>query len=642
MTSSNNKTHWPKNRYLEVYNRSVEDAEGFWADEARKLDWFKTWDKVLQWDVPFAKWFVGGELNASYLCVDRHAKSERRNKVAYYFEGEPGDTRAITYAQLYREVNQAASMLKKLGLGKGDKIGIYLPMIPELPIIMLACARLGVTFTAVFSGFTAQALADRLNDLEAKVLVTADGGWRRGSPFPLKKVADEAMKLSSTVKNQIVVKRTGVDVEMTDGRDLWWHDLMKEADDYVAPESLEASHPLYILYTSGTTGKPKGVVHSTGGYMVYANSTYKWVFDVDPNDVYWCTADIGWVTGHTYIVFAPLCAGSTSVMYEGAPNFPDLGRWWDIIEKYGVNVLYTSPTAIRMFRQAGEEWLEKSDLSSLKLLGSVGEPINPDTWEWYYDHVGKGRCPIVDTWWQTETGGILISSAPAIQMPPMKPGSASLPLPGVAPQVVNENGEPVPAGERGLLILKKPYPGMLMTLYKDPQRFKDAYWARFPGNYLTGDYAIQDEDGYFWLLGRADEVIKVAGHRMGTLELENAAISYEAVAEAAAIAKPDEIKGESITIFVILREGYHPSSPEEISSMEAAIKKHIRDTMGPIATPERVFLVKKLPKTRSGKIMRRLLKAVAMEAPLGDASTLEDGASIAEVQAAYDELKGQV
>jgi len=639
MTSSNNQTYWPKNRYLEVYNRSIEDPEGFWAEEARKLEWSKTWDKVLEWDEPFSKWFVGGELNASYLCADRHAKSERRNKVAYYFEGEPGDTRTITYAELYRDVNKAASMLKKLGVAKGDKVGIYLPMIPELPIIMLACARIGATFTAVFSGFTAQAVADRMNDVEAKVLVTADGGWRRGSAFPLKKVGDEALKLSPGVKKQIVVKRTGIDVDMVGGRDFWWHDLMDAADSYVEPERLESSHPLYILYTSGTTGKPKGVVHCTGGYMVYGNSTFKWVFNVEDNDVYWCTADIGWVTGHTYIVFAPLCAGSTSVMYEGAPNFPDLGRWWEIIEKYGVNVLYTSPTAIRMFRQAGEEWLEKSDMSSLKLLGTVGEPINPDTWLWYYDHVGKGRCPIVDTWWQTETGGILISQAPSIQMPPLKPGSASFPLPGIVPQVVNESGQPVPPGERGLLVIKKPYPGMLMTLYKDPDRFKEAYWARFPGVYLTGDYAIQDEDGYYWLLGRADEVIKVAGHRLGTLELENAAISYEAVAEAAAIAKPDEIKGEAITVFAILREGYQNQSHTE---MENAIKKHIRATLGPIATPERVFLVKKLPKTRSGKIMRRLLKAVAMEAPLGDATTLEDGASITEVQAAYEELKGQV
>ena len=637
MTSSNNETYWPKNRYLDVYNRSIEDTDGFWADEARKLDWFKTWDKVLEWDAPFAKWFVGGELNASYLCVDRHAKSSRRNKVAYYWEGEPGDSRAITYAELFREVNKCASMLRKLGVGKGDKVGIYLPMIPELPVVMLACARLGAVFTAVFSGFSASALADRLSDLDAKVLVTADGGWRRGSPFQLKKIADEAMKLAPCVEKQIVVKRAGIDVNMTADRDFWYHDLFKEADEWVEPESLEASHPLYILYTSGTTGKPKGVVHSTGGYMVYVNSTFEWVFNVEEDDVYWCTADIGWVTGHSYIAFGPLCAGTTSVMYEGAPNYPDLGRWWDIIQKYRVNTVYTSPTAIRMFMQAGAEWLEKYDLSSLKLMGSVGEPINPEAWHWYWDHVGHGRCPIVDTWWQTETGGILISQAPGIQMSPLKPGSASFPLPGVAPQVVNENGEPVKAGERGLLILKKPWPGMLMNLYKDPDRFKEAYWSRFPGYYLTGDYAIQDEDGYFWLLGRADEVIKVAGHRLGTLEVENATVSHPAVAEAAAVSKPDDVKGEAIVIFAILREGYKPS-PE----LEKEIRTHIRNTMGPIATPDRIYLVGKLPKTRSGKIMRRLLKAVAMEGAVGDVTTLEDGASIAEVQAAFEELKKQV
>ena len=642
MTSSNNKTYWPKNRYLEVYNRSIEDPEGFWADEARKLDWFKTWDKVLEWNEPFAKWFVGGELNASYLCVDRHAKGPRRNKVAYYFEGEPGDTRAITYAELYREVNKAASMLKKLGLGKGDKIGIYLPMIPELPIIMLACARLGVTFTAVFSGFTAQALADRLNDLEAKVLVTADGGWRRGSPFPLKKVADEAMKLAPTVKKQIVVKRTGIDVEMADGRDLWWHDLMKEADDYVAPESLEASHPLYILYTSGTTGKPKGVVHSTGGYMVYANSTYKWVFNVDENDVYWCTADIGWVTGHTYIVFAPLCAGSTSVMYEGAPNFPDLGRWWDIIEKYGVNVLYTSPTAIRMFRQAGEEWLEKSDLSSLKLLGSVGEPINPDTWVWYYDHVGKGRCPIVDTWWQTETGGILIS--PGAGHPDAAAQARLRQLPAARRRAAGRERERrARSGRRA----RPP----------DPQEAV----ARHAHDPLQGPRALQGglldplprqlPDRRLLDPGRGRLLLAPRPRRRGHQGRRSPP------GHAGAGERRHLLRGRGRgSRYRQARRGQgrvdhhlrHPEGrlPSVIAGgdqpMEAAIKKHIRDTMGPIATPERVFLVKKLPKTRSGKIMRRLLKAVAMEVPLGDATTLEDGASIAEVQAAYEELKEQV
>jgi acetyl-CoA synthetase len=620
-----------------VYDRSLRELEDFWAEEARKLDWFRTWDKVLEWDLPFSRWFVGGELNASYLCCDRHIENGRKNKVAIYWEGEPGDTRVLSYATLYREVNRCASVLKNLGVVKGDKVALYLPMIPELPIFMLACSRIGAIFTAVFSGFTAQSLADRMNDLETKVLVTADASYRRGSPVHLKRIADEAMDLSPCVKSAVVVKRAGVDVEMKPGRDFWYHELLLEASDRVDPEPVEASHPLYILYTSGTTGKPKGVVHCTGGYMVYTHSTFKWVFNPKEDSVFWCTADIGWVTGHSYIVYAPLAFGATSVMYEGAPNYPDLGRWWNIIRTYGVNILYTSPTAIRMFMQAGEGWPEKYDLSSLELLGTVGEPINPEAWLWYFKHIGGERCPIVDTWWQTETGGILISQAPAIELPPLKPGSASLPLPGIEPQVVNEKGEPAARGERGLLVIKKPWPGMLMTLYGDPERYKEVYWSRFPGSYLTGDYSIQDEDGYFWLLGRADEVIKVAGHRLGTLELENAAVSFPPVAEAAAVSKPDPLKGEAIVIFAILRDGHHPS-PE----LQKELVAHIRKTLGPIATPESVFFVNKLPKTRSGKIMRRLLKAVATDVTVGDVSTLEDGASIEEVKAAYAELKKEL
>ena len=636
-STSEKISYWPFRRYLEVHDRSLQDVEGFWAEEARKLEWFRIWDKVLDWDVPFAHWFVGGELNACYNCVDRHVKNGKKNKVAIYWEGEPGDTRVLTYATLLRDVNRCASVLKNLGVGKGDMVALYLPMIPELPIFMLACGRIGATFTAVFSGFTAQALADRINDLQAKVLVTADAGYRRGSPVPLKKVADGAMELSPSVEKAIVINRVGLEVDMKPGRDFWYHHLLSEASDWVEPEPVEASHPLYILYTSGTTGKPKGVVHSTGGYMVFTHSTFKWVFNTRDDSVYWCTADIGWVTGHSYIVYAPLAYGATSVMYEGAPNFPDLGRWWDIIQTYRVNVLYTSPTAIRMFMQVGEECLAKYDLSSLELLGSVGEAINPEAWQWYFKHVGKERCPIVDTWWQTETGGILISQAPAIQLPPLKPGSASFPLPGVEPQVVNEKGEPAAAGERGLLVIKRPWPGMLMTLYKDDERYKEVYWARFPGNYLTGDYAIQDEEGFFWLLGRADEVIKVAGHRLGTLELENATVSFPAVAEAAAVSKPDQVKGEAIVIFAILREGRDPST-----ALEKEVIGHIRNMVGPIATPERVFFVKRLPKTRSGKIMRRLLKAVATGAPIGDATTLEDGASIDEVKSAYEALKKEM
>jgi len=629
--------YWPRKRYGEVYDRSIREMEDFWAEEARKLDWFRTWDKVLEWDVPFSRWFVGGELNASYICVDRHIKNGKRNKVAIYWEGEPGDTRVLSYATLYREVNRCASVLKNLGVAKGDKVALYLPMIPELPIFMLACSRIGAIFSAVFSGFTAQSLADRMNDLDVKVLVTADAGYRRGSPVQLKRIADEAMDLAPTVKKQVVVKRAGLDVAMKAGRDFWYHELLAEASDYVEPEPVEASHPLYVLYTSGTTGKPKGVVHCTGGYMVYTHSTFKWVFNPKEDSVYWCTADIGWVTGHSYIVYAPLAYGATSVMYEGAPNYPDLGRWWNIIQTYGVNILYTSPTAIRMFMQAGEGVLAKYDLSSLDLLGTVGEPINPEAWLWYFKHVGGERCPIVDTWWQTETGGILISQAPAIELPPLKPGSASLPLPGIEPQVVNEKGEPVPPGERGLLVIKKPWPGMLMTLYGDDERYKEVYWSRFPGNYLTGDYSIQDEDGYYWLLGRADEVIKVAGHRLGTLELENAAVAFPPVAEAAAVSKPDPLKGEAIVIFAILRDGHQASS-----DLQKELVAHIRKNLGAIATPESVFFVNKLPKTRSGKIMRRLLKAVATDVAIGDVTTLEDGASIEEVKAAYEELRKEL
>jgi len=629
--------YWPLRRYLDMYERSLKDPEAFWAEEARRLDWFRTWDKVLEWDPPFAKWFAGGELNACYQCVDRHAKGRRKSTVALYWEGEPGDTRVLSYATLYREVNRCASVLRNLGVGKGDRVALYLPMIPELPIFMLACGRIGAIYTAVFSGFTAQALADRINDVEATVLVTADAGYRRGSPVHLKDTADDAMELSPTAEKCIVVNRVGIDVDMKEGRDFWYHHLLTDASDRVEPVPVESSHPLYILYTSGTTGKPKGVVHSTGGYMVYTNSTFGWVFDASEDSVYWCTADIGWVTGHSYVVYAPLAFGATSVMYEGAPNYPDLGRWWDIIQTYRVNILYTSPTAIRMFMQAGQEWPAKYDLSSLDLLGTVGEPINPEAWLWYFRHIGRERCPIVDTWWQTETGGIMISETPGIERPPLKPGSASFPLPGIEPEVVNDAGEPAAAGERGLLAIKRPWPGMLMTLYKNPERYKEAYWKRFPGSYYTGDYAIKDQEGYYWLLGRADEVIKVAGHRLGTLEIENAVVSFPAVAEAAAVSRPDPIKGEAIVIFAILREGYQ-ASPE----MSKELVGHIRNVVGPIATPEAVFFVGKLPKTRSGKIMRRLLKAVASEVPIGDVTTLEDGASVEEVKAAYDELKKEV
>ena len=632
--NTNQARYWPHGQYLEVHKRSLEDPESFWAEQARKLDWVKTWDRVLEWNAPFAEWFKGGVLNACYNCVDRHAKGPNKNKVAYYWEGEPGDSRTISYGELYREVNRHASVLKKLGVKKGDFVGFYLPMLPELPIMMLACARIGATFTVVFSGFSASALADRLNETGAKVLITADGGFRRGRVFPLKEVADRAVADSPSIKSVIVVKRTGVDVQMKEGRDHWLNDLLADAESYVEPEPVEATHPLFVLYTSGTTGKPKGIVHSTGGYLTYVRNVHEWVFDTDDDSVYWCTADIGWITGHSYIVFGPLSKGDTSVMYEGAPNHPTIERWWQIVEKYGVTVLYTSPTAIRMFMAQGEDGPNKYNLSSLKLLGSVGEPINPEAWMWYYKVIGKERCPIVDTWWQTETGGILISGAPAIWPVLMKPSSASFPLPGIDADVVDDNGKPAAPGTRGYLVIRKPWPGMLMTIYKDPERFKQTYFSRFEGCYYAGDYAIRDEDGYYWLLGRADEVLKVAGHRLGTLEIENVTVEHPAVAEAAAVGKADPVKGEAVVIFAILREGYKKSA-----ELEKEVRAHIRNTLGAVASPDNIYFVNSLPKTRSGKIMRRVLKAIASEQTVGDVTTLEDGASVDEVKKAFEELR---
>ena len=623
----------PTNKYLEFYKRSLEDGEKFWSEVASELVWFRTWDKVLEWDPPFAKWFVGGRLNASYNTVDRHVKGWRKNKAAIIWEGEPGDRRVLTYADLYREVNRFASVLLKLGVKTGDRVAIYMPMVPELPIAMLAAARIGATFTVVFSGFSSSALADRIRDSEAKVLITADGGYRRGRVIQLKEIADEALKNCPTIEHVVVYRRVGREIPMKEGRDHWWHELMKDAERYVEPVSLESTHPLYILYTSGTTGKPKGVVHSTGGYLVYVYATQRWVFDVRDDDVYWCTADIGWVTGHSYIVFGPLTNGVTSVMYEGAPDYPAPDRWWEIVERYGVTILYTTPTAIRALMKFGEEYPRRHDLSTLRLLGTVGEPINPAAWHWYYNVIGGGRCPIVDTWWQTETGGILISPAPNIGLVPLKPGSATYPLPGIEADVVDEQGKPAKLGEKGYLVIKRPWPGMLMTLYKDPERYKQVYWSRFPGIYYPGDYAMRDKDGYFWLLGRADEVLKVAGHRLGTIEIEDALISHPAVAEAAVAGRPDPVKGEAIIAFVTLKQGHKPS--EELTK---ELREHVRRVIGPIATPEEIHFVSMLPKTRSGKIMRRVIKAVATGAEIGDVTTLEDEASVEEVKEAIKTL----
>ncbi len=631
------EAHVPPAEYEAMYRRSIEDPDGFWADEARRLDWYREWDRVLDWEPPFARWFPGGRLNASYLCLDKHVNSWRRNKVAIYWEGEPGDTRAVSYAELHRDVNRYASVLRGLGVGKGDAVALYLPMAPELPAFMLACARLGAPHTVVFSGFSGQALADRINDLDVKVLVTADGGYRRGKVLPLKRIADEAAALAPGLRHVAVVRRAGNDVAMQAPRDAWLHDLAANAERYVEPEQVEATHPLFALYTSGTTGKPKGIIHSTGGYLVFTHSTFGWAFPLKDESVYWCTADIGWVTGHTAITYGPLMHGATMVMYEGAPDFPELDRWWSVIEKYGVNVLYTSPTAIRMFMGHHEDWLRKHDLSSLELLGTVGEPINPEAWKWYHEEVGGGRCEIVDTWWQTETGSFMISGSPGIGPAPMKPGAAGFPLPGVDAVVLGEAGEELPPGEKGMLAIRRPWPGIMAGIHGDPERYKKTYWERFPGFYNAGDYAIRDEDGYFWLLGRADEVLKVAGHRLGTLELENAAVEHEAVSEAAAVGKPDPVKGDVVVLFVTLTEDYSPSE-----ELKKEIRDHMRQAVGAFAVPEQVFFAPHLPKTRSGKIMRRVLRAVAAGRPIGDITTLEDEASVHEIEQAFEALKGAV
>ena len=627
-------------RLKEEWEKSIRNPGEFWSEKAKALDWFKPWNKALDTsNAPFYRWFTGGVLNISYNCLDRHVKTHKKNMLAYIWEGEHGEIRTYTYYQLYREVNRLAKVFKDLGIKKGDRIAVYLPMIPELPITLLATARIGAIHAVVFSGFSADALADRINDSEAKILVTADGAYRRGKIIQLKQTADKALENTSSVEKVIVVKRVGHEVPMKEGRDYWYHDLLAKtgANTYVEPEPMEATEPLFILYTSGTTGKPKGTQHSTGGYLVWGYWTLKWGFDPKETDIWWCTADIGWITGHTYIVYAPLAMGITSFMYEGAPDYPQPDRWWDMIERHGVTILYTTPTAIRMFMKFGEEWPLKHDLSTLRLLGTVGEPINPEAWRWYYRVIGKEKLPIIDTWWQTETGGFMISPAPGIDLVPLKPGSATYPLPSIDAEVYDEKGQPTPVGVKGFLVIKTPWPGMLETLWKDPERYKQVYYGRFPNVYYTGDYAVKDPEGYFWLLGRADEVLKVAGHRIGTVELESALVSHPAVSEAAVMGKADPVKGEVPVAFVVLRSGYTPSE-----ELRRELVQHIRKTIGPIATPNAIIIVNKLPKTRSGKIMRRLLKAVLTGAALGDISTLEDEASVEEIKSAYEELRRQV
>ena len=595
------------------------DPEKFWARQAEsELHWFHKWDRVLKWEPPHAQWFVGGKLNISYNCLDRHLETWRRNKAALIWEGEPGDQRTLTYQQLHTEVCRFSNVLKKLGVKKGDRVALYMPLIPELAISMLACARIGATHSVIFGGFSSAALIDRINDAQCNLVVTADGGWRRGKEVKLKAAVDEALKETPSVKNCIVVRRTASEIHIEPGRDHWWHELMTTVDANCPAEELDSEHPLFILYTSGTTGKPKGILHTTGGYLLQAHLTSKWVFDLKDEDIYWCTADIGWVTGHSYVVYGPLSNGATALMYEGAPNWPEADRFWDIIQRHRVNILYTAPTAIRAFIKWGEQWPLKHDLSSLRLLGTVGEPINPEAWMWYHRIIGKERCPIVDTWWQTETGGIMITPLPGAT--PTKPGSGTKPFPGIEADVMTRDGKPVGANEGGYLVLKKPWPGMLRTIYGDDERFREQYWSQIDGAYFAGDGARRDRDGYFWIMGRIDDVINVAGHRLGTAEIESALVSHEAVAEAAVVARPDDLKGSAIIAFVTLEGGRTPTDP-----LKEELRQHVAKEIGALARPDEIRFADALPKTRSGKIMRRLLREIATSGSIaGDVTTLED------------------
>ncbi len=614
-----------------IYERAAADPEAFWAEWARKLDWFEPWQTVLEWKAPHAKWFVGGKLNAAYNCLDRHLSDARRNKAALIWEGEPGDARTYTYWDLHREVGKFANVLKSLGVVKGDRVGIYLPMIPEAVIAMLACARIGAAHSVVFGGFSAESVRDRMNDAEAKVLITADGGYRRGRVVPLKEASDRALEESPSVTSVVVVRRGAglhVPVHMKEGRDHWWDDLMQDAASECPAEPMDAEDLLYILYTSGTTGKPKGVVHTTGGYLTHVAATTELVFDIKDEDVYWCTADVGWVTGHSYIVYGPLAVGATVLMYEGAPDWPDRGRFWHLVQKYGVTILYTAPTAIRAFMRWGTDWPAKYDKSSLRLLGSVGEPINPEAWIWYQQNIGGGRTPVVDTWWQTETGGIMITPLPGLTE--TKPGSATVAFPGIDAAVLTPDGD---AAKAGYLAITKPWPGMLRTIWGDDERFRSTYWSRWDGRYyFPGDGAKRDDDGYFWILGRVDDVLNVAGHRIGTMEVESALVDHPSVAEAAVVGRVDELKGQAIAAFVTVREGVKTTD-----LLRQDLRQHVADKIGAIARPDDILFAADLPKTRSGKIMRRLLRDIAEGRALGDTTTLADPAVVAKLKSEYEE-----
>jgi acetyl-CoA synthetase len=604
--------------YEALYREADSEPDKFWAKMASQLHWFKPWDKVLEWQAPWAKWFEGGQLNVSYNCLDSHVASARANKAAIIWEGEPGDVRTLTYRQLLSEVSKLANVLSSLGVSKGDRVAIYMGMEPELAIAMLACARIGAPHTIIFGGFSSSAIVDRVRDCEARLVITQDGTWRRGSEIKLKAVVDEALPSCPSVTDVLVYRRTGSPVEMAPVRDKWWHEQMASASDEHTAVPVDSSHPLFLLYTSGTTGKPKGVLHTTGGYSVGAYLTTKWVFDLKDDDVYWCTADIGWITGHTYIVYGPLQNGATCVMYEGAPVWPEPDRMWQMIDRHKVSVLYTAPTAIRTFMRFGDHWPKKHEMSSLRLLGSVGEPINPEAWKWYNEHIGHNRCPIVDTWWQTETGMIMISPLPGAI--PTKPGSASRPLPGVAADIVTRDGKPVPDGSTGYLVIKKPWPAMLNTIYRDPDRYVQSYWSQVEGTYFTGDGAHKDQDGYFWITGRIDDVMNVSGHRLSSAELEAALASHPKVAEAAVVARPDPVKGQAPYGFVILQSGVEPSD-----AFKEELRQWVAAEIGPLAKPDEIRFVGGLPKTRSGKIMRRLLRELLAQGSVkGDTTTLED------------------
>ena len=616
-------------RAAEIYEEANADPEGFWARQAAELDWFEEWDRILEWDPPYAKWFSGGKLNVSHNCLDRHVDAGHGDQVAYYWEGEPGDSRTITYAELLRDVKRAANALRSMGVARGDRVAIYLPMIPELPTIMLACARIGAPHSVVFGGFSANALRDRINDSECSVLVTADGAWRRGSTFPLKPNADEALEDTPSIEKVLVVRRTGDEVAMRDGRDLWWHEVVPQQAADAPAEPLDSEDLLYLLYTSGTTGQPKGIMHTTGGYLTQVAYTHRYVFDLKPDtDVYWCAADIGWVTGHSYIVYGPLANRATSVMYEGAPNYPAEDRFWSIVDRYKVTQLYTAPTAIRAFMKWGEQHPAKHDLSSLRLLGTVGEPINPEAWMWYHRFIGGERCPIVDTWWQTETGAIMISPLPGATT--TKPGSATFPLPGISADIVNDRGVPVGIPGGGYLVLDQPWPAMLRGIWGDDSRYRDTYWSRFPDLYFAGDGAKRDDDGYFWLLGRVDDVMNVSGHRISTTEVESALVSHPSVAEAAVIGRADSQTGQAIAAFVTPRSGI-----EGDEALGTELRDHVAKMISPIAKPASLLFTADLPKTRSGKIMRRLLRDIAEDKALGDTTTLADAAVVDSIKGRY-------